>query len=299
MNAFISVSSKISTINITDHLTGRYDSLNIYIFLTGEVVPKLILACFILGLFGFLVNMFTFLQPDLRSNACCIYTLSSSVIDIVHLSVNIFPNYLGFQYNIPNPWIQSFTLCKLHYFLYNFFPQLATNLLLLSIIDRYACSCGLTSWITRLNQYKMIPRLMTMMVIISGIFSIYAPIFGTDIPQICGFHEKEVYGILTILISGVLQPIVMLLFVLLTYQNIRQRRQRVVSKLQSISVIIPTQRSFSVLGCGNKDWCPAVSTSVCNNDNHSSFGYSFLFPTMDDCTDLHSVPQCEFNGIRR
>lgn len=233
MNALITVSSSVPPINTTDHLTGRYISFDTYMFLYNEVLPKLILLCIILGLFGFLINTFTFLQPDLRSNACCIYTLSSSFIDIVHLSVSIFPDYLESQYSISSPWKQSFTLCKLHYFLYNFFPQLATNLLLLSILDRYACSCALTSCFTRLNQHKMIPRLMTMMVIISGICSIYAPIFSTDVPQLCGYREQEIYGVLTILINGILQPIVMLLFVLLTYRNIRQSRQRVVSKPSS------------------------------------------------------------------
>ncbi|CAF1418767.1 unnamed protein product [Adineta steineri] len=73
----------------------------------------------------------------------------------------------------------------------------------------------------------MVPRLILMMICISGIFSIYAPILGNDQPVLCGYGEQTIYVILNIFFNGVLQPIVILIFVLLTYRNIRQSRQRV------------------------------------------------------------------------
>ncbi|CAF3763295.1 unnamed protein product [Adineta steineri] len=101
------------------------------------------------------------------------------------------------------------------------------------MIDRYACTCALTSWAHRLNKLKMVPRLILMMVCISGIFSIYSPILGNDAPGLCGYHEETIYGILSIVFSGILQPIVILIFVLLTYRNIRQSRQRVGGMVQT------------------------------------------------------------------
>ncbi|CAF1228009.1 unnamed protein product [Adineta steineri] len=191
------------------------------------------LICFILGLIGFMGNIFTFLQPNLRWNNCCIYVLCSSIVDIIYLTINTFPSYLQTIYSFKLPWNLSFNLCKLYYFLYSFLPQLSINLLLLSIIDRYACTCALTSWAHRLNKLKMVPRLILMMICISGIFSIYSPILGNSEPLLCGYHEQNIYGILNIFFNGILQPIVILIFVLLTYRNIRQSRQRVGGMVKS------------------------------------------------------------------
>ncbi|CAF4085017.1 unnamed protein product, partial [Adineta steineri] len=167
-----------------------------------EILPNIMLICFILGLIGFMGNIFTFLQPNLRWNNCCIYILCSSIVDIVYLSINTFPSYLQTIYSFKLPWN-------------------------LSIIDRYACTCALTSWAHRLNKLKMVPRLILMMICISGIFSIYSPILGNNQPALCGYGEQNIYGILNIFFNGILQPIVILIFVLLTYRNIRQSRQRV------------------------------------------------------------------------
>ncbi|CAF3951105.1 unnamed protein product [Adineta steineri] len=200
----------------------RSISYDTFTFLLTEILPIIILICFILGLIGFIGNIFTFLQPNLRWNNCCIYMLCSSIVDIIHLTINILPSYLRDKYSFFGlPWNSSFL------------PQLSINLLLLSIIDGYACTCALTSWAHRLNQLKMVPRLILMMICISGIFSIYSPILGNDQPASCGYGEQNIYGILNIFFNGILQPIVILIFVLLTYRNIRQSRQRVGGMVKS------------------------------------------------------------------
>ncbi|CAF4027142.1 unnamed protein product [Adineta steineri] len=211
----------------------RSISYDTYILLENEIFPNIILICFILGFIGFIGNIFTFLQPNLRWNNCCIYMLCSSIVDIIHLTINIFPSYFQTIYSFELPWKLSFSLCKLYYFLYSFLPQLSINLLLLSIIDGYACTCALTSWTHRLNKLKMVPRLILMMICISGIFSIYSPVLGNNEPLLCGYHEQNIYGILSIFFNGILQPIVILIFVLLTYRNIRQSRQRVGGMVKS------------------------------------------------------------------
>ncbi|CAF1196871.1 unnamed protein product [Adineta steineri] len=79
----------------------------------------------------------------------------------------------------------------------------------------------------------MVPRLILMIICISSIFSIYSPILGNSEPLLCGYHEQNIYGILSIFFNGILQPIVILIFVLLTYRNIRQSRQRVGGMVKS------------------------------------------------------------------
>ncbi|CAF3590589.1 unnamed protein product, partial [Rotaria sp. Silwood2] len=47
------------------------------------------------------------------------------------------------------------------------------NLLILSLIDLYVCTCRLTS---PMRQLKMVPWLIGFIVIISGLMSLYAPL---------------------------------------------------------------------------------------------------------------------------
>ena len=85
----------------------RSDPLGISVVILTNVIPHLLLAFSLLGLIGFVGNLLTFLQPSLRSNSCCLYTLASSCVDIVHLSINVFPDYLKSRYGTKLPWDSS------------------------------------------------------------------------------------------------------------------------------------------------------------------------------------------------
>ncbi|CAF5115470.1 unnamed protein product, partial [Rotaria sp. Silwood1] len=64
-------------------------------FVSERFIIYLPLIFLIFGFIGFIGNIFTYLQAELRSNTCCIYSLCGSIIDIINLSLNLFPNYLA------------------------------------------------------------------------------------------------------------------------------------------------------------------------------------------------------------
>jgi hypothetical protein len=111
------------------------DELNL---VTQRFINYLPLIFFIFGLIGFIGNLFTYLQAELRSNTCCIYSLCGSILDIINLSLNLFPFYLYANYGITIPWYTSSFSCKLNLFLLSFLPHLSINFLLMAIIDRFA-----------------------------------------------------------------------------------------------------------------------------------------------------------------
>ena len=116
-------------------------------------------------------------------------------------------------------------LCKLELFSVVFTPQLSMNLLILSLIDRYACTCSLTSPMRHLRPLKMVPRLI-------GVMSLYSPLLYDIIPGYgCSPTDPFLNGMLYIIIHGLMTPLVMLIFVWLTYRNIEKSRQRVVNIL--------------------------------------------------------------------
>jgi hypothetical protein len=186
----------------------------------------------ILGFIGFIGNTFTFLQSQLRSNTCCIYLLCGSIIDISNLLINCLSTYLGGKYGKSIPWSSSTSLCKLSLFMQGFPPHLSINFLVMSIIDRFALSCSLTSPIRRINQLKMVPWLISITISISALVSIRASLFDEFVVGVgCVLTSQTVNNILYIFLNGLMQPLVMLVFILLTFRNVNQSRRRVVSIL--------------------------------------------------------------------
>ena len=229
-----------TTIDVTQILKSISDDLNL---VTQRFIIYLPLIFTIFGLIGFIGNAFTYLQAELRSNTCCIYSLCGSIVDVINLFINLFPSYLGAKYGIYIPWYTSSALCKLNIFILTFLPHLSVNFLLMAIIDRFASTCPLGSPIRRLIQLKMVPWMISITVITSCLVSTYAPIlYDLFFGFWCISTQPTTTSVLYICLVGLMQPIMMLIFVLLTYRNVRQSRRRVVSLL-----IISMKKHLSLL----------------------------------------------------
>jgi hypothetical protein len=112
-----------------------------------------------------------------------------------------------------------------------FLPQLSMNLLIMSLIDRYACTYGPTSRMRRLLQLRMIPWLIGITVAISCVMSLFSPILYDIVPGVgCSATYSLIYSVFYIILQGLITPLVMLIIVLLTYRRFKQSRQRVVSR---------------------------------------------------------------------
>ncbi|UJR11629.1 hypothetical protein I4U23_015810 [Adineta vaga] len=196
--------------------------------LLNRFVKHLPLIFIIFGLIGFLGNVLTYLQPELRSNTCCIYLLCGSIVDMMHLFINLLTIYLGGMYGIYIPWTRLPSLCKFQIFIFGFLPHLSINFLLMSIIDRYASTCSFTSSIRRINHLKMVPWVIGFSIFTSFlaltrplIFYEYTNMFG------CIASQSLTNNILYIVLNGLMQPITMFIFVVLTFRNVQQSRKRV------------------------------------------------------------------------
>jgi len=210
-----------------------YDDLNLLYTQFSIYLP---LIFFILGFIGFLGNVFTYLQPELRSNTCCIYSLAGSIGDILNLLINLVPNFIGAKYNIYVPWSFSTDLCRLSIFILTFFPQLSANCLLLAIIDRFAATCDLASPIRRILQLKFVPLMVILGLITCFLLTIAGSLYYEQSEWFfwCISRDPLITSVLYIVLSGLFHPILMLVFVLLTYRNIHRSHRRVVSSRDSL-----------------------------------------------------------------
>ena len=92
----------------------------------------------------------------------------------------------------------------------------------MSTIDRFASTCHLGSNTRRLNQLKMLPWTISITIIYSCLTSIQAPIlFDLMSGSQCQASQPTTYSILYITLNGILSPLMMIVFILLTYRNIR------------------------------------------------------------------------------
>ena len=197
-------------------------------FIQSTFIRQIPLVFCIVGFFGFLGNTFTFLQPNLRWNAFCIYCLAASTVDVTNLGINLLPNYFNGTDKLPL-LVGTRQSCKWKLFGLVFLPQLSMNLLILSLIDRYACACSLTSRLRQLHQLKLVPLLIVITMVISGLQSTYSYVIYELVPvDGCVPVDPLLNGILYIILHGLITPLVMFLFVLLTYQRMKQSRRRVV-----------------------------------------------------------------------
>lgn len=225
------MSSNITTTEVTT--TAASHTIIILSIVQQQFVDYLPLIFVIFGLVGFIGNALTFLHRELRSNTCCIYTFCSSIADVMNIGFNLLPLFLSRKYGINSPWTRMASLCKFYIFFLGFFPHLSVNLLLTSTIDRYASTCKLGSYLRRLNQFKMVPWLILFTIITSSLVSLRGAIlyqYGTA----CTVTQPLLNNILYIILQGVMLPVAMLIFVLLTFRNVHNSRQRVVSFLDSL-----------------------------------------------------------------
>lgn len=216
--------------NETIHLNNTSNSfVNILQVIKQEFLVYLPLIFIILGVIGFIGNAFTFLQPSLRFNTCCIYLFCGSFVDVINLLINLLSNYIHAIDNILTLVTDRY-VCKLRLFGLVFLPQLSMNLLALSLIDRYACTCSLVSSIRQIRRIQMAPWMIILTAIISGALSFYAPLLHDIVPGFgCTSINPLLNGLLYIILHGFVTPIVMLIFVSLTYRNVQQSHRRAVN----------------------------------------------------------------------
>ncbi|CAF1035460.1 unnamed protein product [Didymodactylos carnosus] len=199
-------------------------------FLSQHVIIHLPIILIVFGNIGCLCNYITFLQRPLRSNTCSLYSLSGSTADFLVLNGNLLQTYLGsvFQLGI-NYFAGTRFLCKFYLYLLVVLPQLSTTFLLLSLIDRYACSCPLQSKIRKINQFQYARYLVVVGILYSMIVSAHAPILYDITYGFCFVTQSLLNSILYIIFSGLLEPFLMLIMFFKTYKNVLQSRQRIVS----------------------------------------------------------------------
>jgi hypothetical protein len=195
-----------------------------------EIIPLLInFLTVIIGPIGGIGNLITLTSPRIRQNSCVFYLLCASIFQILSI-IFIIPTRMALDNFGNNFERQSIIFCKFRYYLSFALPELVTYYMLLAIIDRCLATsnnAGIRTW----SQLKIAHRLSFIVLIITLIMSIHSivlyGIYNNNCQVILGNSYTIFLVVYLIVIISLLPHLLMLIFSLKTFLNLKKSRQRI------------------------------------------------------------------------
>ncbi|CAF0954226.1 unnamed protein product [Adineta steineri] len=188
--------------------------------LNQYVLPIII----ILGNIGNAFIVVLFIQH--RRNSCSMYLILGAIMNSAFMTLNI-PITL-YTINYGDPTIRSLSFCKIRFYLYHVWGQIARYAIVLACVDRFI----MTSNYARLrvmNRYSLVKWIIGIVCIFWHIFPVHILILMTITSGRCGPTDIYylLYYIYLLVFVCIIPSTIMVICALLTYRNMRQLHTRV------------------------------------------------------------------------
>jgi hypothetical protein len=181
----------------------------------------------LVGNLGSIFNCFIFCQRTLRKNPCVMYFFASSASQFLTFNFALLTRMLQFGYNIQTVNTDLW-FCKIRYYLFYIFVAIPRYYIILASIDRYFVSSSDIRW-RRLSSPKFAMRLIIINSLFWCLMYIQVLVFYDIENGTCSFRSgfyAIFFSIYISIDSGILPPCLMLIFGLLTLNNIRQSKRK-------------------------------------------------------------------------
>ena len=186
-----------------------------------------LLICFILGIFGCILNILVFLQKSLRSNACSVYMLAINIVNLIEIPyalVRVTVNaYLPVEHRF-----SSDLYCKIFLYFQHYLLNVVRTYTVLACIDRYVL-CSTNARIRQFSSILLARKLVIIMTVVWLIIPLHISFYyGRILSGQCGV--SGIYGIFFSIYSAIVTGghlILMIIFSSLAIYNIRTARMRV------------------------------------------------------------------------
>jgi hypothetical protein len=200
------------------------DSLSFVRYILSTYVLPI---CSVFGIIGCLLNITIFLKKSLRSNACSVYMLAISIVNLIEI-----PYTIGRSTNIPylpsDSRQVSSVFCKVTSYVLHYLLNVVRTYTVLACIDRFAL-CSSSVHTRSFSSLKVARRLVILMTIVWLFIPIHVIFFyGNVTPQRCG--AIGTYGIFFSIYSATITGthlILMIIFSLLAARSLRQTQSRI------------------------------------------------------------------------
>lgn len=193
----------------------------------------------LVGNVGSIANCLVFGQAKLLKHPCVMYFLASSMFQLVTFNFALLTRMLYFGFNIQTVNTSS-VYCKIRYYIFYIAVDIPRFYIVLASIDRYFVSSLRANW-RRCSSRKTAWRLIMGNFIFWCIIHIQILIFYEIQNGTCSFQNGTYslfFSIYLLIESGIIPPVMILLFGLLTLNNIRQSRRRTNPISTSAAVVI-------------------------------------------------------------
>jgi hypothetical protein len=199
------------------------------------IVVTVSLINFVIGATGLIFNVLVFTRPSLRREPCSLYFLSSTCFDLFVIFVVVPVRIASEGYNIEagNYYLG---LCKTEFFAFYVARTIPCWLIVLACVDRFLHS-SIRANIRQISSYKTAKKsigitsiaIIILYIHMIGFYEIsYVPDRFGNITPMC-YGRKGIYrtfiAFWAMILYSLCPSFLMLLFGLLTLNNIRQRRQ--------------------------------------------------------------------------
>lgn len=218
----------MSKITATVNASDTQHAQNYIILLSQDFSKYGMSVIWIIGNFGSFFSCLIFLQPGLRNNPCVTYFLASSASQLLTFDFALLTRIVHYGFDVPS-LDTVLWYCKIRFYLFHIFIAAPRYHIVMASIDRYFASCADIRW-RRWSSTKIAKRCI-LYSFIFWIFS-YIPVLifyniqGGDCSYEIGIYAV-LFGIYLAIESGMIPPMLMLLFGLLTIRNIRLSKQTI------------------------------------------------------------------------
>ncbi|CAF0804845.1 unnamed protein product [Adineta ricciae] len=207
----------------------------------------------VFGTVGNILLICILVQRTHRQNSCSLYLLSATIVNLILIECILPAAVYSGKYI--DPQNISLTWCKIRSYLFNALLMLYRWYKMAACVDR-AAMCNHRAWIRSFSQARVACRVILGITIVWLIIPIHLGLFfrienGHCVPE-SGLYAK-LFSVYSIIISGWSPPIVMAIFGIISYQNLKKVRARIRStnfgeQNMVVNVIAPGKQRI-----GNRD----------------------------------------------
>ncbi|UJR17027.1 hypothetical protein I4U23_003925 [Adineta vaga] len=229
--------------SLSSNLTNTTVETSWDIVLTKQILAVadryIAIILYVSGICGGLLNMFTFLQKQLRSNSCSMYFLAASLCDLFICNIFILMKILSlFNPQVYQQFARTLFWCKFGNFGIFMFPCLSSLYITCASIDRF-CSSSRRATLRKISTIKISRIVILCVFVIWGLFSLHTVIaydlrkYTPTSTTVGCSPPREIYtfflivdGFFFALFNGAVIPFFLALFGIFIIRHVRQTQCR-------------------------------------------------------------------------
>ncbi|CAF1204864.1 unnamed protein product [Adineta steineri] len=191
-----------------------------------EIIRYGMTVIFTCGVIGSILNIILFSRRKLRQISCCTYFLAASFNSLISLLFGLIPTF--YLLNNVYPGSYSLIFCKVQGYITHTSLQMMRVYLVLACFDRYALSSSNAN-IRKFSRVIVARRSIPIVIISCYLIAIHLIIYLDIVNNACGLFNSSalIYDIIyTIATISFIMPLLMFIFSILTFYNLKQRQKQ-------------------------------------------------------------------------